>query len=530
MSIDSSSIRVASSSLDWALKHVERFGDTDIFPLPFEYAAIRHSWEKSREYLEKQDLLQWTVRPHRRCLSPKHRYGFRIATQLDPFDHLLYTALVYELGNDIERARLPASAHAVHSYRFKPDGNGEFFSKDFSFESFRVQSDRLANEDGCQYVVVADVADFYPRIYSHPLDNALVECATQSAKAKALSKLLKQWNSFISYGIPVGPAASRLLGELVLSDVDAALKSESILFCRYVDDFHLFARDERTAYESLAVLAKVLFDHHGLTLQQHKTNIWPVVQFNNINRRTERDQERRSLTQRFEDILTDIGIEDWYHPIEYEDLEEDVQRSIDKLNLVELLNEQIKGESDPDPVITKFVLRRLSQLGSAEALDVVLEAATIVRLYPLFKDVMEYLRAVRHISIERRHEIGETLLGWLDDSIVGHLEFHRCWVLNTFTHDQDWNNEEKVANFLQRYPDPFTRREVISAMGRAHQIHWFKTNKKDYQQFGPWEKRAFIAAASCLPGDEGKFWYQAIKGQLDELDKVVVDWARKFPY
>ncbi len=30
------------ASLDRALEHVTRRGDTDIFPLPFEYSAITH--------------------------------------------------------------------------------------------------------------------------------------------------------------------------------------------------------------------------------------------------------------------------------------------------------------------------------------------------------------------------------------------------------------------------------------------------------------------------------------------------------
>jgi len=31
-------------SLDWALDHALSFGDTTMFPLPFEYEAIRYDW------------------------------------------------------------------------------------------------------------------------------------------------------------------------------------------------------------------------------------------------------------------------------------------------------------------------------------------------------------------------------------------------------------------------------------------------------------------------------------------------------
>ena len=59
------------TSLDWALKHVSRFGDTDVFPLPFEYAAIHQDWDTIRTYLASQDLDTWAVRDQRRMLTPK---------------------------------------------------------------------------------------------------------------------------------------------------------------------------------------------------------------------------------------------------------------------------------------------------------------------------------------------------------------------------------------------------------------------------------------------------------------------------
>ena len=100
-------LRLSPDSLDWALTHIESYGDTDVFPIPFEYQAIRNSWDELRDYLSRIDLLNWTTRPLRRCLSPKHRFGFRVSTQLDPLDQIIYTSLVYELGDDIEAVRIP---------------------------------------------------------------------------------------------------------------------------------------------------------------------------------------------------------------------------------------------------------------------------------------------------------------------------------------------------------------------------------------------------------------------------------------
>jgi hypothetical protein len=131
---------------------------------------------------------------------------------------------------------------------------------------------------------------------------------------------------------------------------------------------------------------------------------------------------------------------------------------------------------------------------------------------------------------EDRHKIGKQLIGLINGSIVGHLEYHRAWILNIFTRDREWNNEEEFTALYNKYSDQFTRRELIGALGRAHQEHWFKSMKRNFEQFGPWERRAFVAAASCLPGDEGKYWYKSVHSRLDELERAVGDWAFKKPW
>ena len=71
-----------TASLNWAVAHAVRYGDTDVFPLPFEYEAIRHDWSNLRDHVAAQNILEWQVRPHRTLLAPKavfkkHRVGQR---------------------------------------------------------------------------------------------------------------------------------------------------------------------------------------------------------------------------------------------------------------------------------------------------------------------------------------------------------------------------------------------------------------------------------------------------------------------
>jgi hypothetical protein len=533
-------LKLQPASLDWALKHIETLGDTDIFPAPFEFQAIREWWNASpsptgpkqrvvvRDWLASLDMLNWVARTPRRCLSPKHHFGFRASTQLDPLDSLIYTALVYELGIDLEAARVPASDGIVHSYRFSPDTDGRMFDQNFGYESFRAKSIELASDDECEWVVVADIADFYPRLYSHPLENALIAATKKTEHLTVIKKMLSSWNHSVSYGIPVGPAGSRLLAEVAIADVDAALMGESLRHVRFVDDFRIFTASERDAYSALAFLANTLFENHGLTLQQHKTYIQPAAAFLEANEAGESDKERQSLSDRFESILDKLGMSSWYEPINYDDLPEIIRADIDALNLIDLLGEHINASEPLDPLIVRFVLRRLSQLDDSSATDLVLK--NMKRLYPVFKDAIGYVTAMRSLGGTDKHDVGLKLLDLIDDDVVGHLEYHRAWILSTFANDADWNNADRFIPIYNSYADPFTRRDITLALGRANKAEWFKAKKRNIGQLAHWEKRAFLAAASCLPGDEATHWYQSLAPQLDELEKVVVDWARRHPF
>lgn len=107
-------------SLDWALAHAGRFGDGDVFPPAFEYQAIAHDWANVRDFLVSQNILEWNVRPHRTLLSPKAKYAFRVITQLDPLDFLVFAATILEVATDIEARRVAAGDRVVFSYRFAP--------------------------------------------------------------------------------------------------------------------------------------------------------------------------------------------------------------------------------------------------------------------------------------------------------------------------------------------------------------------------------------------------------------------------
>ncbi|MDX8047598.1 RNA-directed DNA polymerase [Gracilibacillus sp. S3-1-1] len=529
-------LKLKNESLEWALKHIENYGDTDIFPIPFEYEAIRYLWDKNtrelpngttlKEYLRNKNILNWSVRDHRRSLTPKHKFGFRLSTQLDPLDTIVYLALVYEIGEDIESKRIPVEKNVSFSFRFNPEENGKMFSSDIGYGSFinycSSKVDELIGDENINYVVVADIADFFPRLYLHPLENALTSCTNMTNHVIAIKRLLNNWNYSISYGIPVGQDSSRLLAELTLNDIDEGLLSEGVDFCRFVDDFRIFCSSKKEAYQQLALLAEMLFENHGLTLQQHKTKIISVEEFRKNYLKSEESIEVDRLSDEFEILLNEMGIDDPYVDIDYDVLPEDLQQQIDSLNLMAILQEQINSDSI-DTKIVGFVLRRMGQLKNPEALELVLD--NIDKLYTVFKHIFEYINEL-DLDASQKEEIGEKLLDILDNSIVGHLEFHRMWLFKTFSNGEGWNIN-RLATYYNEYFDDFSRRKIILALGIANQDSWFKTRKRSIMQLTNWQRRAFLASAKCLPGDEATHWYRSILSRLDVLEIAVVKWAGK---
>ena len=118
-----------------------------------------------------------------------------------------------------------------------------------------------------------------------------------------LNKFLTQWNQSISYGLPVGASAFRLVAEVTINDVDQALAARGYRFCRYSDDFRFFVASEREGREILAFLARTLSNSHGLTLQAAKTELIPAEEFSERFRWSEQDEATGTIQENLHELL-----------------------------------------------------------------------------------------------------------------------------------------------------------------------------------------------------------------------------------
>lgn len=520
-------LRLQAASLDWALQHALNYGDTDLFPHAFEFKAIEYDWARVRAALEAVDLDTWQVRPHRQCLAPKGRYAFRVTTQLDPLDFLLYTAAIYEIGPQLEAARVDRAREVVFSYRFSPDADGRMYATDVGYPEFTARTRLLTNDPAITHVAITDIADFYPRIYHHPLENALAAATAAPDHVRCIQKLLSGWSGYVSHGLPVGNAASRMLAEIDIADIDEALLAAGVNFVRFNDDYRIFTNSATEAYRHLAFLASQLYEVHGLTLQPTKTRVITTDEFRRRFLREPEDREVDGLRERFRELLDDIGVEDEYAELNYDDLEDNQKGLVDGLNLRAIFEVEA-AEDEPDLGLLRFVLRRMAQLGSADLVDSILDHIESIHL--ISPEIVGYLSQLRHLTHAERADVGRRWLDLLENSVLTELEYHRTWALNVFATGTDWNNEARLVPLLGVLPDNFSRRQILLALGRAHASHWFYANRRNLFNESPWVKRAFLAGASCLPPDQRRHWYRSIDARLDVLESAVVRWAKDHPF
>lgn len=511
-----------ASTLDFALEHLEAQGDSDIVPPAFEIAAIRHSWDRLAPWLAESDLDVWQTGARRQCLSPKQHLGLRVASQLGPLDALLTTALIVQVGERLEAIRLEREDRTVHSHRYEAGlAHGRLFSPDFNFRSFRDRSLELVDQHH-GFVLLTDISDFYPRLYHHRVENALRSALQpDDDAARVLIKFLSQWSQSISYGLPVGASALRLVAEVTINDVDQALAAEGYIFCRYSDDFRVFVGSERKAREALAFLARILSDNHGLTLQEAKTEIVSADAFRKRFSWSEQDQATGSMQEHLESLLAAVGI-DTYDLPDLDDLPEDVVSEIEKANVWQLLRDQLDSNR-PDIRTVRFALQQIKWWGLRDEDGIILDG--IAKL-GLFEEAVRAATASTELTAEEMHGVGKRLLELVDDPLFGHLEYFRAWVLWVFAESPDWNHSPALQAIHRKYSDSFTRSAATLALGIAGVDHWFRSRRGDLSLMDPWERRAFLAGAACLSKDERSHWYASVRPSLTELERAVVDWAK----
>lgn len=513
--------RLAPASLDWALRHIARFGDTDLLPVPLELQAVQHAWTWLRDELAAVDLTHYSVHAVQRVLVPKPRGGFRVVTQLDPIDALVYTAMVYEVAEALERVRVPADRNIACSYRVELDVNGAFFRPDNGWPAFHAHSRALAVASPTGRIVVADISDFYNQIYHHRLENALDVPGVSEARRRALPSFISQLTATQSRGIPVGPYASIVLAEACLNDVDGYLLRKGAPFTRYVDDFRIFCDSSRSAVRALHDLTDYLNTSQRLSLEPGKTRIRDVQSFLKFELRDPEEEEEASKKVTLESTLAELAIAAGYGITT-----QDVQLDAGKLNEVTRRNlrELFRDCVTTKPLhlgLARHLLRRAAQIRTSAILPLVM--ANLDVLAPVLRDTVLYLKVA--IPRKKATEYGAEVLRHLSASTFADIPFVRLWLLELVRLRPDLVSAPDALKAAEESQTLVGARMLALLAREYRQADWVRAQKETWRNNRDWDRRAILCAAAVLPSDERRHWLELVQQTSSGLDRAVAQWA-----
>ena len=523
--------RLTNGELTNAYDAICHHGYSALIPTPTEWRVVGQNWDAIRNGLQSVDLEQY--RPHTplRVYAPKSRYNLRVVTLLHPLDLIIYTALVLIAKDEIEAARIPSAIRSVFAFRANPNRPNRLYDPEGSYDSYREELRARSTRTTGRVVATADIADFYSRIYHHRLENALASLATNQRVRNATRILVRRFLGGLSngnsYGIPVGPLASRLLGEALLIDVDEALLGERYRCVRWVDDFNIFYRSEAEARRALFFLGEWLFDKHGLTLQPAKTSTFPASLYRSrvlVDRQKRLSRRISQSKQQYWKALFDFlsAETDYLDPSDVT-LDDDDIAQVQALEIEKMLERAVSR----DRVDYEMAAFLLGQLGALHALpvDTKIKLMNVVlghveKIYPVAESIARFFVSFGDLPPSKKRRVGRALLAPLKAG--GHArppDYYVMWVLSIFSASSGWTSAADLLRIYQKSQSEVVKRQAAIALSQGATRQQALVVRDDFGRASPLRQLAILQCVRRLPPDELTHWKRktVIDGLLEGM-------------
>ena len=495
-------------ALEFAREHIEKFYDSDFFPKPPEFGALWHQWDEVKKELTSKNVNKLWVTSPRAMTIAKPKAGFRVVHQLEPLDALVYSALACHVAAGVEAARMPIEMHIACSYRFHI-ADGSYFAGGSGWTNFTNKTEELAAK--FSQVLVTDITDFYNQIYLHRLNNG-IEAADPALKPTAddIETFLSMLNERASQGVPVGPAASIVMAEAVLIDVDVFLRDQGVPHTRYVDDSRIFSNSPRQLLQVLERLTLYLYENHRLTLSSDKTLVMDSETYVKEHLHNTYAEEKITLLETLE----------VFNP--YTDDIEEVEVEIDdeEIENVQLRAaiERVLAYEHLDLGLARSVIRTARRHKISAIAGHLLENFDF--FVPVVNDVALYLHEVTD------EEIATVLLPHLEgivDSTALDSQLVRFWMEWYVAQHATYMGTPTLHRLV--FGGPNIENQALAAIATKN-IAWVRSHKAGVYNLGGWARRAILNASRVLPSDEREHWLKLfINNSPVVLDRWVAKWV-----
>lgn len=518
-----------------AVSNISKKGDTDIFPFPIENALFFDKTKEILEILEERDRNYDTkykdipVDNIKTCIPVGHT-GFRWATLIDPVWNAFLLAEVLKISEQIENKRIPIEDECVFSYRLKMDEeSGYLFDREINWKAFYKSAGEKSKN--YKFAVKFDISDFYNRVYHERLQNVLhTDVGADGNSVDRIMGILSRISGRESYGLPVGGNAARILAEALLIRTDNFMKESKIDFCRFVDDYVVFADSRANAYSILNNCVDYFLRSMGLTLQKTKTLIMTQREFVQHVKsvfdevESDKDSGRKSI------LNLKLQI-DPYAANANEDLKA-LRAQIDGSGIIALLKSECR-KSKINQLFGKQLVKALSFLEEehlSTAIDIMI--VNYDKLYPIFPVVMH--TTFNNLLKCRKETIDNFVTGISDlvekNSYIIQPENNAAYAIRVLS----VIDSEKSSDLIKRMSDEglngrnhgsdLIRMNAVYAMTNRRELEWLSGMLKSYPGLSLWEKRAMAASASFM-GAEGTSWKKIYRNYCDPVENLLSDWT-----
>jgi hypothetical protein len=520
---------VSEASLRLAVRNVAYWGDTDVLPFPLENHWFHDAEDAVVALLSDLDksfnnrLNDYSI-VYYRGLSNVGYLGYRASTQIDPIWNAYLLALAIELGPDVEAARIPVDRERVFSYRFMPDlERHTLFDPSVGWHSYQEAALERAAAGG--FVLSTDISNFYPRVYHHRIENSLNAATNNNDAVRRVMEVLKRLNpASVSYGLPIGGNAARIIAEALLDRSDRLLLSRGVDFCRFVDDYVIFAQSEEQARQGLVYLSQVLLDHEGLSLSRQKTRLMTTAEFIGFSpaaRPANADSEEEESARHFLKIRLKF---DPYSPTADEDYER-LAEELRRFDIVGMLARELR-KSRIDEALTKQLVKSLKYLES-DVLDSAVDSLfmNLHSLFPVFPTVAIVVKQVLDdLGEPVQKRVFATLRSLIQaETHVLQVPSNLAFAVRLLAHDPSEESEVILSRVYDNSSNMMIRRDIVVAMAARGSAHWIADRMRDWTGLSAWERRAILPGTYLL-GDEGSHWRRNRRPELNQVDSAFLQW------
>ena len=375
-----------------------------------------------------------------------------------------------------------------------------------------------------KFVLSCDIADCYQRIYHHRLENALEQCTDNSDVTKQIRKIIQHYSQTTSYGLPIGGPAARILCELVLNFSDNLLKSNSIPFCRFADDYNIFCDSRDDAYGKLVYISEKLLRNDGLALQKSKTRISSKDEY--LASHPLAPVEEENISEERAILRVSLKFDPYSKNAEEE--YEELRKEVEKFDIIDLLNSELK-KAKVHSTVTKKLIQAVKFLS-----DDVIDKAILTLfdnldvLYPIFPTVCIVTKDLcSRISDDAKRKIIEKIIDGIDrNTHIYMIDINFCYALRLLYQAGADDIDDLLVKKFDTTTNPLIRKDIILFMANRRKFYWLTDLMNDYSSLGPWEQRAFLVASYFI-GDAGKHWRDHIK--FSPFPSIVRDWVSSKP-